>query len=77
MFSNITATAASGSRAGLIWGLPEMNVTNVLLKNVNLTADKLFGVFNAQGVKFVDCNIKTPEGMNQISSANANVVITP
>jgi polygalacturonase len=77
MFSNITATAASGSRAGLVWGLPEMNVTNVLLHNVNLTADKPFGVFNAQGVKFVDCNIKTPEGVNQISSANANVVITP
>jgi polygalacturonase len=77
MFSNITATAASGDRAGLIWGLPEMNVTNILLKNVNITADKPFGVFNAQGVQFVDCKIKTPEGVNQISSTNANVVITP
>jgi polygalacturonase len=77
MFSNITATAESGDRAGLIWGLPEMNVTNVLLKNVSLTADKPFGVFNAQGVKFVDCKIVTPEGVNQISSTNANVVIAP
>jgi polygalacturonase len=30
VFSNITATAAAGRRAGLIWGLPEMNVSNVL-----------------------------------------------
>jgi polygalacturonase len=76
-FSNITATAASGARAGLIWGLPEMNVTNVLLKNVSITADKPFGIFNAQGVQLVDCKITTPEGVNQISSANANVVVTP
>ena len=77
MFSNITATAASGDRAGLIWGLPEMNVTNVLLQNVSITADKPFGVFNAQGVKFVNCNIRTPDAVNQISSTNANVVIQP
>ncbi|HEY1789549.1 MAG TPA: glycosyl hydrolase family 28 protein [Verrucomicrobiae bacterium] len=76
MFSNIMATAESGSRAGLIWGLPEMNITNVLLKNVSITADKPFGVFNAQGVQFADCKIRTPEGLNQITGTNADVVIT-
>jgi polygalacturonase len=77
MFSNITATAAAGDRAGLIWGLPEMNVTNVLLQKVSITADKPFGVFNAQGIKFVNCKIATPVGVNQISRTNANVVIIP
>jgi len=77
MFSNITATAQSRERAGLIWGLPEMNVTNVLLQNVNIAADKPFGIFDAQGVRFVDCKIKTPEGVNQIVTTNADVVITP
>jgi len=71
VFSNITATAASGRRAGLIWGLPEMNVTNVLLENVTITADKPFGVFGAQGVRLVNAKIVTPEGLNRIVSTNA------
>jgi hypothetical protein len=77
VFSNITATVESGRRAGLIWGLPEMNVTNVLLQKVNITADKPFGFFNAQNVRLVDCKITTPDGVNKISSTNAQVTITP
>ena len=76
VFSNITATAASGRRAGLIWGLPEMNVTNVLLQDVNITADKPFGIFNAQGVRLVDCKIITPGGVNKLASANAQVSVS-
>jgi polygalacturonase len=75
VFSNITATVESGRRAGLIWGLPEMNVTNVLLQNVDITADKPFGIFNAQGVRLVDCKITTPEGVNKISWTNAQITI--
>ena len=75
VFSNITATVQSGRRAGLIWGLPEMNVTNVLLKNVNLTADKPFGIFNAQNVRLENCHLTTPDGLNKISSTNATVEI--
>lgn len=76
VFSNITATASAGRRAGLIWGLPEMNVTNVLLQNVNITADKPFGIFNAQGVRLVNCKIVTPGGINKISSASALISIS-
>jgi polygalacturonase len=75
VFSNITATAQSGRRAGLIWGLPEMNVTNVLLQDVNITADKPFGIFNAQGVRLVNCKIVTPGGVNKIASANAQISV--
>ena len=77
IFSNITATAASGRRAGLIWGLPEMNVTNVLLQNVNITADKPFGIFNAQDVRLVACKITTPDGVNKTSIVSAQVSISP
>ena len=77
VFSNITATVQKGRRAGLIWGLPEMNVTNVLLEKINIKADKPFGIFSAQNVRLVDCNIVTPEGVNKIASTNAQVTITP
>jgi polygalacturonase len=75
--SNITAKAQSGRRAGLIWGLPEMAVTNVLLQRVNITADKPFGIYDAQNVRLVDSHIITPEGVNKLSCANAQVTITP
>ena len=74
IFSNITATAAAGRRAGLIWGLPEMNVTNVLLEKINIKADKPFGIYSAQNVRLVDCKIETPEGVNKIASTNAQII---
>ena len=77
IFSNVTATAQSGRRAGLIWGLPEMAVTNVLLQRVNITADKPFGLYDAQNVRLVDCQIVTPEGVNQLASTNAQFTIIP
>jgi polygalacturonase len=77
VFSNIIATAESGRRAGLIWGLPEMNVTNVLLEKVNITADKPFGIYCAQGVRLVNSKIITPGGVNKLSCTNAQVTITP
>ncbi len=75
IFSNLTATVAKGRRAGLIWGLPEMNVTNVLLKNVNITADKPFGIFNAQNVRLINSKIITPNGVSQFASTNATLEI--
>ncbi len=77
VFSNVTATAATGARAGLIWGLPEMAVTNVLLQNVNITADRPFGIYQAEGIRFVNCKITTPAGVNEFSCTNAQVTISP
>jgi polygalacturonase len=74
-FSNITATAARDRRAGLIWGLPEAAVSNVVLQQVTITADKPFGIYNSQAVRLVDCRIVTPEGVNQLSVTNAQVEI--
>ena len=76
-FSNITATVQPGHRAGLIFGLPEACVTNVLLQNVTITADKPFGLFYAQGVRVVDCNITTPEGVNKFDTTRAQIETQP
>jgi polygalacturonase len=76
-FSNITATVQPGRRAGLIWGLPEMAVTNVLLQQINITADKPFGIYDAQNVRLVDSKITTPEGINRLSCTNAQISLMP
>jgi polygalacturonase len=76
-FSNITATVSSGGRAGLIWGLPEAPVTRVLLDKVSITADKSFGIYDAVDVRLVDTQIITPEGVDPLSSTNAQITIDP
>jgi polygalacturonase len=75
VFSNITATAESGRRAGLIWGLPEMSVSNVWLENVEITADRPFGIYDAQNVRLINSKIVTPDGVNRLSCTNAQVAI--
>lgn len=77
VFRNITATAAAGHRAGLIWGLPEAPATNILLDNVNITADLPFGIYFADGVKVVHSSIKTRDGVNKLATTHAEVAITP
>ena len=77
VFSNLTATAQAGRRAGLLWGLPEASITNVLLQQVRITADAPFGIYNARGVRFVDCEIRTPQGLNQLMVTNAQVSVAP
>jgi len=76
-FRNITATAAKGRRAGLIWGLPEAPASNILLQNVAITADLPFGLYNADNVRLENCTIRTPNGVNKLSTANAQVTIFP
>ena len=76
-FSDITATVEKGRRAGLIWGLPEAPVSNVLLRNVTITADRPFGIFNAKGVRLENCKITTPEGVNKLTTTKAQVEILP
>jgi len=72
-FSNITATVSPGHRAGLIWGLPEAPITGVTLENVDITADKPFGIYFAKDVHVVNCRIATPEGLNKLSVSNAQI----
>ena len=74
-FQDITATTQNGKRAGLIWGLPEAAVSNILFQNVIITAENPFGVFFAQNVRFEHCQIITGEGVNKLATTNAEVMI--
>jgi polygalacturonase len=74
-FQDITATTQNGKRAGLIWGLPEAAVSNILLQNVNITAENPFGIFFAQNVRLENCKIITQSGQNKLSTTNAQVFI--
>jgi polygalacturonase len=76
-FSDITATAQSGHCAGLIWGLPEATVSNVLLRNVAITADRPFAIYNAQNVRLENCKIATPDGTDPIATSNASIETVP
>jgi polygalacturonase len=74
-FYDITATVEKGKRAGLIWGLPESAISNILLQNVNIIADIPFGVFFANDVKLENCKILTSWGKNKLAITNAKVTI--
>ena len=76
-FRNITATAAPGRRAGLIWGLPEAPASNILLQNVRITADLPFGLYSVENVRLENCAITTPGGVNKLSTGHATVTVTP
>jgi polygalacturonase len=73
VFSNITASVQPGYRAGLIWGLPEMAVSNVLLQQLNITADRPFALYDVRNVRVVDSQIHTPAGVSAWAVTNAEV----
>ena len=74
-FSDITATTAAGSRAGLIWGLPEAPATGIALENLRITADKPFGFYDAKGVRVEGCRFIVPGGGNGLETGNAEVEV--
>lgn len=74
-FQNITATTQKEKRAGLIWGLPEAPVSNIVLQNVTITADNPMGIYFAQNVQLNNCQIITKEGENKLTLSNAQVFI--
>ena len=74
-FNNITATTQSGKRAGLIWGLPEAPVSNVLLQNVDIQAENPFGIFFSKNVRLENCHIRTKFGTNALAVTDADVTI--
>ena len=72
-FRSITATVSRGHRAGLVWGLPESPVKDILLQGVSIKADLPFGLYFANGVTLVDSSITTPEGITPLSCFHAQV----
>lgn len=72
-FQDITATTQNGKRAGLIWGLPEALATDIVFKNVNISATGPLGVFFVKNFQLENCKIITQEGKNKLAVSNAEV----
>jgi len=75
LISNLTAVAASGYPAGIIWGKPELSISNVVMDHVNITATKYFQLYNAQGIQLIDSQITVP-ATNTIALYNAELIIS-
>jgi polygalacturonase len=58
--SNLTATCPKA--AGTIVGLPESCITNVILENVKITAEKSFEIRNAKGVQLKNITVTVLKG---------------
>ena len=74
--SNITGNAQANRTAGLIWGLPEMSISNVTLINVHLTGSKTFGIYAAKNVRIIDSSHSVPNGVSQFSFYNTDVTFS-
>ncbi len=72
-FSNITVTSAID--AGLIWGRPDMLVSNVTLDHVTIDSLNPFHIYNARGIRMVDTQIHPAHG-GPYEMYNAQVAIT-
>jgi polygalacturonase len=58
--ANLTATCPKG--AGLIQGLPESCISNVLLENVKISAAKSFEIHNAKAVQLKNVSVTVARG---------------
>jgi polygalacturonase len=75
-FSNITATSVSGFPVGIIWARTEMPATNIVFNKFNVTGDRNFCLYNVNGARFIDCNIKVSPTSNTFALFNAQFTIT-
>jgi len=79
IISNLTATANTGKNvSGILWGLPEMLVSNVTLYNVNITVtNTTFDIYNATGIQIINSQLTAPGATtNTLTLFNAQVTIT-
>jgi hypothetical protein len=74
--SNVTGSAQSGRMAGLIWGLPEMLISNVTLSKVTLSGSKTFGIYYANANQLVDSQFAIPGSVPDVSFYNARLGFT-
>ncbi|MGA2241784.1 MAG: glycosyl hydrolase family 28 protein [Verrucomicrobiota bacterium] len=79
LISNLTATATTGNNiSGIIWGRPEMLVSNLTLCNVTIAAPtKTFDIYNAQDIRIIDSPLTAPNTTaNTLRLYNAQVTVT-
>jgi hypothetical protein len=74
--SNIVGTAQSGRQAGLIWGRPEMQISNVTMSAVQITGSKTLGIYYVQGLTMANSAITVPAGVNDVSFYDVGIAFT-
>ena len=76
--SNVTASGIAGNIAGIIWGLPESLVSNVTLRQVNISpSTKTFCIYDARGIQIIDSNLTAPNtSSNTLTLYNAQITVT-
>jgi PKD repeat protein len=79
LISNVTASALTGSHVtGILWGLPEMLVSNVTFCDVKIssTSNKTFCIYNAQGIQIINSQLSSPTITNSLTLYNAQIALS-
>lgn len=63
---------ASGGEAAVIWGLPEMPISDIVLDHVRISTRRGMRVFYARGIRFLDSEVKAETGAS-LTVYNAEV----
>lgn len=75
-WKNITLkniTVSGSTNAGIIWGLPELSISNVVFDNVKISATKGMKAFNVTGLVFKNGSSITVTSGNAVTKYNASV----
>jgi polygalacturonase len=76
-FSNVTATVTSGQPPIMIWGLPEMLVSNVTLDAVHITGGtRDCEIYIASGVQFMNSQVPLSAGNDTFELYHAQLTLT-
>jgi polygalacturonase len=76
IWQNITiknVTVTGSSNGGILWGLPEQKISNLVLDNVKIQANTGMEIFHATGVSFINGSSVTPKSGAAVTVYDAAV----
>ena len=76
IWQNITiknVTVTGSTNAGILWGLPEQKISQLVFDNVNIQATKGMQVFHATGVSFINGSTVTAKSGAAVTVSDAAV----
>jgi polygalacturonase len=76
IWQNITiknVTATGSTNGGILWGLPEQKISNLVFDNVKIQANTGMEIFHATGVSFINGSSVTPKSGAAVTIYDAAV----
>jgi hypothetical protein len=67
------ATITGSANAGILWGLPESKISNLVFDNVHIQADTGMVVYHATGISFANGSTVTPKSGALVKVYDADV----